>query len=336
MSEIPEIFEQILLNLSFYDILRSVAVCRFWRDCITETPSLQRRLLKRATQMEFGIDPHFHQPVEVHRRLPVRDANLIVEAFHNHLWNHLDSPPSPTEVEREAQYSNVLFEQWRIKDHFRPIYEDPCVYPGRLHCRLCNTPHLQLRFENLHPLLHFLANNEVCFRGRISELALRLTFGYVRSNYEIEEDIRHRDCAIHTMSEMDLFAFQLREAHHAIRTCGIGNDLISLPICTRLVVLDDEVPGHYIDLRDEDGITLEQAVIAMAKRFESRYYTNIADARHRVRRWSELEDTMRLNPGFSQQSWDRRLRLRMETVGIYEEAGPRLHAIMQDLWGEPQ
>jgi hypothetical protein len=109
--EIPEILEQILLNLTVYDVLRVAAVSRFWRDCVAETPSLQRRQSKQATPLVAGTDPHFHQLAEVHRRLPVSDARLMVEAFHQHLWRHLNSPTPPITAERKTQYSQFLAEQ---------------------------------------------------------------------------------------------------------------------------------------------------------------------------------------------------------------------------------
>jgi hypothetical protein len=103
--EISEILEHILLNLNVHDVLRAAAVSRFWRDCIAETPSLQRLLFKRATPIVAGTDPHFHQLVEVHRRLPVSDARLMVEAFHQQLWRHLNRPTTPVTAERGPIYS---------------------------------------------------------------------------------------------------------------------------------------------------------------------------------------------------------------------------------------
>jgi hypothetical protein len=77
--------------------------------------------------------------------------------------------------------------------------------------------------------------------------------------------------------------------HLAIQRCGIGSDLVSSPACTRLVVLDYEVPNHYRDLRNENGITLKVTVVAMVKRLESCYYTHVSHARSCVRQWSEDE-----------------------------------------------
>jgi hypothetical protein len=205
----------------------------------------------------------------------------------------------------------------------------------QIHCQLCRTIHLRFKFGNLHPLLRFLANSEICFRGRASTLTLKITYQY-RLNFQVEEDISVRRYAKHAMSEMKWFASQLYAVHLAIQMCGIGNDLISSPACTRLVVLDYKVPNHYRDLHNEIGIALKVTVVAMVKRLASCYYTHVSHARSCVRQWSEEEDTMRLNAGFSQQSWDRKLRLRIETVSIYEEAGLRLHAIMQDLWRAPR
>jgi hypothetical protein len=209
------------------------------------------------------------------------------------------------------------------------------VFPSKVYCQLCRTIHLEFKFENLHPLLRFLVNLEVCFRGRASTLTLKLTFQYIQ-NFRIEEDVRLRSRAKGTTAEMELLASQLHAVHHAIQRCGVGSDLVSSPACTRLVISDYEVAGHYLDLRNEDGVTLIETGVALAKRVESSYNIRVSHARRRVRQWNDDEDNMRLDPEYSQQSWDRKLRLRMETVSIYEEAGPRLHAIMQDFWRAPR
>jgi hypothetical protein len=129
--EIPEILEHILLNLNIHDVLRATAVSRFWRDCIAETPSLQRLLFKRATPIVTGTDPHFHQLVEVHRRLPVSHARLMVEAFHQQLWRHLNRPTPSVTAEREDQYTQFLAEQWGLVDHYATICGDPFLCPGK-------------------------------------------------------------------------------------------------------------------------------------------------------------------------------------------------------------
>jgi hypothetical protein len=274
----------------------------------------------------------------VHRRLPVNDTNSSLRHTTTSSESTSTAPRRPLR-RREAQYSHFLAEKWRLADRFKLTYGDPFIYDISQQDSLLvwRTTQLQFKFENLLPLLHFLANSQVCFRGRASELTLKLTSEYLpQYHYQAEEDIRKRLWAMHIISEMDLFASQLHAVYHAIRRCGLGSNLISAPTCTRLVISDYEVLGSYLNLRNKNGITLEDTVATMANRFASCYYINVAHAEQRVRRWSEFEDTMRLDPGFSQESWDRRLRLRMETVSIYEEAGPRLHAIMQDLWGAPR
>jgi hypothetical protein len=206
----------------------------------------------------------------------------MVEAFHQELWRHLNRPTSPVTAEREDQYTQFLAEQWGLVDHYATIYGDPFLYPGKIHCQLCRTIHLRFKFGNLHPLLRFLANSEIRFRGRASTLTLKFTYQY-RLNFQVEEDISVRRYAKHAMSEMKWFASQLYAVHLAIQRCGIGSALISSPTCTRLVVLDYEVPNHYRDLRNENGITLKVTVVAMIKRLESYYYTHVSHARSCVR-----------------------------------------------------
>jgi hypothetical protein len=187
--KIPEILEQILLNLDDVDIVVMTGVCTFWRNCVSGSEPLKRKMHKEREECDGDANPYFEELTEDSKdaiipRAKYGGRNLwsTVREFEDE-WvssmhegqNLRDMPDNLTEEEQEEWCDNDYW--WRMHDvraGFRGV-RYPDTWPvglRELHCDLCDYWHTDFRFENIHPLLRFLEETTVCFRGQGQHLKL--------------------------------------------------------------------------------------------------------------------------------------------------------------------
>jgi hypothetical protein len=62
--KIPEILEQILLNLDDVDIVVMTGVCTFWRNCVSGSEPLKRKMRKEREECDGDANPYFEELTE--------------------------------------------------------------------------------------------------------------------------------------------------------------------------------------------------------------------------------------------------------------------------------
>jgi hypothetical protein len=62
--EVAEVLEQILLNLDHVDIVVMTGVCTFWRNCVSGSERLNRKIHKEPEKRDGEANPYFEELTE--------------------------------------------------------------------------------------------------------------------------------------------------------------------------------------------------------------------------------------------------------------------------------
>ena len=124
----------------------------------------------------------------------------------------------------------------------------------KIFCECCRGFHAKFRHMNLHPLLRFLEDVDVCWQGSGGKL-------YVDNRIMVRDYVR-QSCWEHYLEMYLLLARNLKHATDFIRQHHLENDLISKPLITNLF-LHIERKVEVIELHSSDGVRLQEAVNAL-------------------------------------------------------------------------
>ena len=257
-----EMLEIVFLNLSCRDLLGACAVCRFWRDVITETPSLQRLTWKLATSVGASEDPHFHTPPQKHvLRMP--DGLTVLETCHRARWIRYDEVLAGRMTALEARDFRVA-EGASLEDQLYSLYgEDWKSMLKDYHCRHCLSYHAHFEYEGLHPLLWFLEGLDLCVSGNGTQLNVAFCFAHLRHFGPTRAGRATQIYRHHLIDCLEHFCGYLRIAYDAILRCSLANDQFVQPLCTRLVISGYITPLVSLHAGKE-GIRLGVAVKGLA------------------------------------------------------------------------
>ncbi|KAH3965872.1 hypothetical protein HBH70_112440 [Parastagonospora nodorum] len=260
--QIIEVVEQVLLCLDHTCITRATAVCSFWKNCVANSQPLLRKTLKLPYHPSKDPNPNFHDLIEESKNAVIpygkfRGDNLWqrVREFED---NWIDDMHKMTAEERGEQLelestlnTNYCWRMKNIRDGFQGV-RFPDGWPiglRELHCDLCEKWHADFRHENLHPLLQFLDDMNVCFRG----YGTQLLFCFHPLDSE-RSGTAPESCWKHAGEEAVCFAQHLQKAHKAVEIGSVAKDLWLRYPATKLVL------GNKVIVENANGLTLDQVV----------------------------------------------------------------------------
>lgn len=262
-----ELLEMILLNLDARNIVKVSGVCKFWNDCCQSTPKLLRKTYKLAVKLDDDVNPHFKTPskksrnalIPRHPRNPSRHAGTEVLGLYEAADIEYLSSIQPG---LDISTLDAMAEDYAEKrKHYRFGFMDfrfPNGWPSeyyQIHCNVCDGFHAKFNFENLHPLLSFLENLDLCVRGNGTQMFFRYDFV---SDYDSP-----KSCYEHICANIRYLGRSLELASGLLDRCNLKNDLFTRPICTRLVGSDFDI------IENPGGITLLEVISFLTRRFKS-------------------------------------------------------------------
>ncbi|KAF2024204.1 hypothetical protein EK21DRAFT_94266 [Setomelanomma holmii] len=235
----PENVETILLSLEPLDIVRATQVCTAWRDCINGS-SMNTRIITCGNTIREFKDAYLNS---LHEK-----PTAALEEEQEHGKDRHDEEEAKKEDWRQSYCINM----YNIRTCFMGIRHNGDVPDGwpiglrKIHCDLCDEWHSNFRFENLHPLIQFLGDTTMCFRGHGAQLLMSLGM--------MSEDQAPKSCWEHACQEVLEFAKQISKAYKAIQAGGVGQHQAARPIVTKLTTDGEQT------VEDEKGLKLDKVV----------------------------------------------------------------------------
>lgn len=341
-SEIPqiaEILEQVLFCLDHTCITRAAAVCRFWRNCVANSQPLLRKTLKLPPyQPSNDPNPNFHDMTEESKDTVIPygyfDGENLWQRVREFKDKWIDGMHQVTDEEREEKIEfEFQFDSsnyWQKMRHIRNVFQGvrfPDGWPiglRELHCDLCEMWHADFRHEDLHPLLQFLDDTNVCFCGYGKQLLLCFdSLGSERSGKA------PKSCWKHAGEEADYFAQHLQKACKAVETGSVAKDLWFQYPATKLV------RGNRVLVENANGLTLDQVVPFISRTF----WDIVCDLRNRCHTFkvegpkvsdSSIEAMVEDYP--TRENWDKHIKSFSTTLtDDWEMALRKVDSIMVDV-----
>ncbi|KAF2246082.1 hypothetical protein BU26DRAFT_607350 [Trematosphaeria pertusa] len=251
---VRELIEVIFLNLDFVDLMRVRRVCRFWRQTITGAPSLQRILFKRAetTRKEnYGFSraiEDYHGPLDPEISRAINDWQFALRRF-------LDQPPTQDTL-GVLDHANGSVAMHLVRtDRFAAGWPIDIL---DMFCQPCGSFHNIILEAHLHPLFRHFKPHLVCFRSW--GFRLIITAALQRWDFFL-----HRPSVTFIRNSLDqtLDVYDtLRNIVHTMRAYGLEADMLTRPLCSRLIVTNTitlQVEEHH------QGVTVGQGATLMVK-----------------------------------------------------------------------
>jgi len=266
VATVAELVELIILNLDYFDVLRAKGVSSFWRNVITNSPKLLRKMHKLPVLIDNGVDedPHFAKPsVAAENALIQHDVDAgkpVVQEAKNAVKVHLQGIHKDMTAEAlNTHKSRLSVLSFRYRLGCRGIRTRRNGWPAgyrETYCKICNSFHTKFRFQNIHPLLRSLDDMEICFRGDGPLLLFT-----VRTLYSVKAP---RSCQEHVCADFVRLAKLLRETYAIMQRRNLQEDIFMQPSCVRLV---GDVWPHIAD--NAHGVTLKEALVVMMQILQS-------------------------------------------------------------------
>lgn len=325
---IPELLEPILLGLDHFTLFRVKSVCRFWKDCIEHTPSLQRATWKRPLDLGNDDDLFEERPHPAERPVLKNGADAI-QAYEHHMESLLssDDPESPFwrfVYESKQLRGNLSFVEHGMEPH--PGYTTTWIEPHEIpesmrgsYCVICHNFHAKsLKDERLHPILQNLAQEGyICINGSRSGLLVTLP------RTEIFEEVTGAEHSTVLTQNLEVawdFGRALRLAYDRAQQLGALQETLTQPPCRVIIVSDQRYS-------ESPTMSLETALFDIAAVMHHPIETEAGEQYHLA--W---ETTSELPISDAMQEYlDWRYgggRYLERTNQVHKE----LHAIMGELW----
>lgn len=244
---INELLIQILENLDFRDLLVLQGVNSIWKDVISSVHSLQELTWKGAV-IPTEPNPHFNEAETFREHTTTPDSLIFSSACNKTKVSLLEGTPT-----RES-WDSFWATARRTRDAliYLSINEVEHICPV---CYLGSHP--RFRYEDLHPALRCLEGEVMCFLGYGTYF-----FIYMSDRRHYTNDFDDVFC-----QPSKQLCKQLETIYRKMQKYHLFDDMFVRPICTRLLVAVDHEPARKIGMatRNDDGITLSQAVTLIAK-----------------------------------------------------------------------
>jgi hypothetical protein len=339
----PELFEMILLNLEYFELLQVQRVCSAWRDYISDVKSIQKRLWKRPKKIneKDGEEPLFTRRHIISAARPLlpdgRDGLMVLDSLTKKV---LESDLKYNTTRAYARQHKLINQRMKV-----PL--DPQI-PGDLHpgipnhCFTCSTYHTKdFKYDCLHPLLRFLEQYEcICIQGCTSPGRGSLPGPRLSLLVSLPK-LTHLNCVVHFdclpglegddeergwtdgLIDMQRLCHDLRSALELARVAGLGQDLVTQPPCTLLAV-DDTSGSNFHFHEAAHHTTVMQALFDIA---ECVHFSFVAVERH----WTE--DAWNWAVTGVTPDWEI-IGTMMSNVDIIQRLHTDLHHLMVELWCE--
>ncbi|KAH7071096.1 hypothetical protein BKA63DRAFT_568248 [Paraphoma chrysanthemicola] len=339
LAHIAELVGMIVLNLSLRNLLRAQLVSPFWRGVITGSRATLRILHKLPNPPTNEANPHFKQASAVAQTLTGKYDPLN----ETHVLEHCDAKTTTLvdsmhpELPRDIGKENIRL--WRSQ-LFRCRYACRDIRDRRtdtwpsawneIHCHLCNTFHTKFLFSNVHPILNFLEDSSVCFRGHGARLVVVKIIGCDSEapNAIMEEEIQ----------ALTSYAGQLRLAFDQIWQCRLENDMFMRPVCTRLI---SRWGPHVVD--NAAGLTLQEVIESLIKMLKTQVPRKQAQIREQAGRdfgnWNLATGGLPatyLKVFVDAEGWQNYVDQYSEIVRMFDEAATVLNTVFAgvDIWND--
>ncbi|KAF2448550.1 hypothetical protein P171DRAFT_508732 [Karstenula rhodostoma CBS 690.94] len=266
LAGIYELMELILVHLPYSSLLHCTQVSHTWRALITHSSKLQRLLHKTPTPITPSTpNPHF-EPATIEASTAVIPRGL-----------HLGAPALATSQDHfnaflarvtahpvciacgNAALDRYDTAKWRVRCAFQGVRVANGWPRGlqQIYCEPCEGFHTHLRLENLHPVMGFLADMDVCAKGEGGKVMVAV---YTMHAYNVP-----RSCWDDYMAQELFFGRSLRRAVDVVQQAGLQGDLLMKPMVTDYIL--PLCPGGreermFIHVRNADGVRLGQVLPA--------------------------------------------------------------------------
>lgn len=271
IARLYEILRPLFFNLPYQGLLNCSVVSPGWKTNIETSAELQRRLYRIPIAVPENGDPHFENAsptstgilipmsalqVELQGKPVLAKTLEIINDFLAKVSTNNFEPSTAREV--YARFSTDLY---NTRSAFRGIRSSngwPIGY-GEIHCDLCERFHTKLKHEHLHPMLRFLEDVDICFKGNGTKL-------YAEFKIVKEADVP-QSCWNDSMAMYLFMARNLKSTWKSMHRYGIQNDMAAMPLITDLVVdffRTESVSGDFISVTEPNGVRLQQCINILA------------------------------------------------------------------------
>lgn len=266
-----ELLRPIFFNLPYQGLLNCWVVSPGWKTNIETSVELQRRLYRIPIAVPENGDPHFEDasPASANILIPMGAEQgglqgLPVLATTLEIINHFLAKVSTNNFEpktaREvyADFIHGLHETRRAFRGIRSSHGWPIGY-GEIYCELCERFHTKLKHDHLHPMLRFLEDVDICFKGNGTKL-------YAAFVFFKEADVP-QSCWNDSMTMYLLMARNLKSAWKNMHRYGLQNDMAAKPLITDLVIdffRTESVSPDFVSVTAPDGLRLQQCINILA------------------------------------------------------------------------
>lgn len=342
--EVAELLEIIFLHLDAQDIVCATGVCRYWRNCVRGAKLLRRRTFKLSPMhIANGENPHFEPLTEASREavIPHHTYNgrrlwSTLRTIEDNFLVHIGEETEPHEADEkdsrnyededsDATASGVSGRYWDRMHILRCGFKD-VRYPNgwpvglrELHCDLCDAWHTAFKLENLHPLLRFLGDMSMCFRGHGSRLIIELAI--------VNTSLAPKSCFEHSCLEAIEFAKHLQRLCLAVASGGEGvaTDSMAEPCVTKLLWRDAQF------VRNDHGLTLAEVAPVWLRVLRGHFvewrYECYNFQHNEVVRWSRAErDSAAAFP--TKEDWDKHMAAFSEVTQMWVDAIAEVDVIL--------
>ncbi|KAF2685477.1 hypothetical protein K458DRAFT_388350 [Lentithecium fluviatile CBS 122367] len=209
-----------------------------------------------------------------------------------------------------------------------------------IHCKVCHRLHIGFRYKNLHPTLRIIEELPFCcVQGYETKFLL-----YFNSHFASGEWPQER---MGDLLRIMCFCTELKEALHTIERFGLGQDLFTHPISTRLIVYGSIFTEDIIyDVNNEPGIRVEEVVAPLSLAFRQMAIHILemdpikCEDMGAGRTWDDIKDAHGNEPKAdaytSQESFERHLAALTQNSEDMRLKIEELEAFMGDLWRDKQ
>ncbi|KAJ4293519.1 hypothetical protein N0V90_008802 [Kalmusia sp. IMI 367209] len=265
VANVCELAEQILLHLAYADLLHCLQVSPLWHTLIRSSTELQRLLYKIPTPIsKTNLDPHFLTPDDV-----ARTAIIPGGRYENRSVLDICSADLEKFMDRAVETSHPMIANARLVEYYENVRYVRGMFQGmripngwpialqQIYCELCQGFHARFQHHNLHPLLRFLEDVDICWKGRGSRIYMAT---HIVHHIEVP-----RSCWEHYGEMFMLEARKLKRAVEIVDQYKMQDDMFISPICTQLIIKTPAAEGQrdFLVLHDPAGLKLKWVLDAL-------------------------------------------------------------------------
>ena len=152
---------------------------------------------------------------------------------------------------------------------------------------MCQGFHTRLKDNTLHPVLRFLKDIDICWKGSSPKVHMAVRFVY---NFDVPQTSWN--------DYINMYGFYARKLKQAVdidKSCGLQNDLFAAPLITDLVIPASNITRkdgtsllRVVHLHNAKGLTLKPVIDAL-----------VFGLKHNISAWKRIRHMYSPNHGYS-------------------------------------